>query len=447
MHKKIKHIIAASLVIGTVSGILPANNFILGTTKAYAATYKGASNGELSSLTLTRGSGSEIQLRDSYSGTEASLTGKSDYYIELNGSEGIQIAAEVQGSGYVVKTFTSTDKTEQGKDVEDYIKVDSSYTDVYLRTYKSEAAYEEAYSDGDVTNCQKTYIIHVKKPVVVSDEELFAEHAYLKSIYLSNGSINFSKNETSYNVNVNENAEEILVRATPEGDDYSVSINDYSVDKDSNFEKTIKLDKGNNTIKISVESDDSNMTYTLNVYRGNASASTTAANGTATSTTTSTTSNTQNFNIQSNTNKLNTWQNVDGKWKYIDGTGEALKNQWWFDKTTGINYYLKEDGYRATGWLNNNNNWYYLNENGEMKTGWVNVDKNWYYLNKSGAMEMGWLEDSAENWYYLDNSGAMKTGWVENSDGKWYYLDSTGKMIKNSTVNGYVLDSNGILAN
>ena len=441
MHKKIKHIIAASLVIGTVSGILPANNFILGTTKAYASTYKGASNGELSSLTLTRSTGSEIELRSSYYDTEAALTSQGDYYIELSGADGVNIAADVQGDGYIVKTFTSSDKTEQGKDIGEYVKVDSTYSDIYLRTYKSEAAYEEAYSNGDVTDCAKTYVIHVKKPVVVSDAELYAEHAYLGSIYLSNGSIDFSKTETSYNVNVNENVEEILVRATPEGDDYSVSINDYSVDKDSNFEKTIKLDKGNNTIKIDVESNDSTMTYTLNVYRGNASASATSTTGT------SATSNAQNFNIQSDTNKLNAWQSVDGKWKYIDGTGEALKNQWWFDKATGINYYLKEDGYRATGWLNNNNNWYYLNENGEMKTGWVSVDKNWYYLNKSGAMEMGWLEDSAGNWYYLDNSGAMKTGWVENSDGKWYYLDSTGKMIKDSTVSGYVLDSNGVLAN
>ena len=443
MHKKIKHIIAVSLVIGTVSGALPANNFILGTTEAYAATYKGASNGELSSLTITRGSGSEVELRDSYSGTEASLTGQGDYYIELNGSEGLDISADVQGSGYVVKTFTSSDKTEQGKNPGDYIKVDSTYSDIYLRTYKSENAYEEAYGNGDVTNCEKTYRIHVKKPVVVSDAELFAEHAYLRSIYLSNGSINFSKTQTSYNVNVNENAEEILVRATPEGDDYSVSINDYDTNKDNNYEQTIKLDKGNNTININVESNDSKMTYTLNVYRGNAPASTTSTTGTSTSTT----SDAQTFTIPSDTNKFNAWQTFDGKWKYIDGTGEVLKNQWWFDKSTGINYYLNEAGYRAIGWLNSNNNWYYFNENGEMKTGWVNVDKNWYYLNQSGAMKMGWLEDSTGNWYYLDSSGAMKNGWIENSDGKWYYLDSTGKMIKDSIVDGAKVGADGVWAN
>ena len=39
MHKKIKYIIAASLIICAASGVLPANNFILGSTKAYASSY------------------------------------------------------------------------------------------------------------------------------------------------------------------------------------------------------------------------------------------------------------------------------------------------------------------------------------------------------------------------------------------------------------------------
>lgn len=421
MHKKIKYIIAATLIIGAVSGILPANDFILGSTRASAATYKGASDGELSSLTITRSTGSEIELRDSYYGNEASLTSKNDYYIELTGADGFEISAQVKGSGYVVKAFTSASKTEEGENAGDYISVDSTYTNVYLRTYKSEEAYKEAYDDGDVTDCEETYVIHVKKPTVSSDEEEEAEDAYLRSIYLGNGSINFSKKETSYDLSVNEDVEEIVVRATPEEDYYSVSINDYSVDEDDDYEQTVKLDKGNNIIKINVEGDDDENTYTLNVYRGSKPASTTSTNAN---------SGAQTFTIQNSTGSLDAWQRVDGKWKYIDGTGAVLKNQWWFDKNTGINYYLKEDGERATGWFYNNNNWYYFNENGEMKTGWINVNKNWYYLNKSGAMKMGWLEDATGNWYYLDNSGAMKTGWVEDSNGKSYYLDSTGKMTK-----------------
>ena len=42
--------------------------------------------------------------------------------------------------------------------------------------------------------------------------------------------------------------------------------------KDDNFEKTISLDKGSNTININVEHDKEDTTYTLNVYRGKVSA-------------------------------------------------------------------------------------------------------------------------------------------------------------------------------
>ena len=442
MHNKVKHIIAASLVIGAVSGVLPADKFILGTTKAYASSYSGASNGELSSLTITRGNGNHIELRDSYSGDEISLTGQNDYYIELKGADGIDLSADVEGSGYVIKTFTSASKTEKGKDVGKYISINSTYTNIYLRTYKSEADYKDAYDDGDVTNCKETYVIHVKKPAAGdSEEEENTDYAYLRSIYLSDGNIDFSKKKTSYDVNVNENVAELVIRATPDDNDDLVEINDSSVEEDDNYEKTVSLNKGNNTVKIYVKNDDDDMTYTLNVYRGKIEASTTNTTGT------NSTAAAQTFTIQSETNKYNAWQRVDGKWKYIDGTGSVLKNQWWFDKNSGMNYYLNADGFRTTGWFSNNNNWYYFNENGEMKTGWVGIDKNWYFLSKSGVMKMGWLEDATGNWYYLDSSGAMKTGWVENSDGKWYYLDSTGKMIKDSTVSGYTLNKDGVLMN
>ena len=430
MHKKIKHIIAVSLIIGAVSGVLPANNFILGTTKAYAATYKSASTGALSSLTVSTSSNSELELRDTYTGDEVSLTGQSDYYVQLKSSRVIQINAGVKGSGYVVKAFTSGSKIEKGEDVGEDINIDSTYKNIYLRTYKSEADYKKAYDNGDVTDCEKAYVIHVKKLVAVSETEQDREYAYLQSIHLSDGSVSFSKNQTSYDVNVNEDVKEITVRATPEDNEDYVEINNSSAYEEDNYEKTISLNKGNNTIEIYVEhsdgENDEDITYTLNVYRGNIAASTTSA---------STTSNMQNFEIQSDINSLNVWQRVDGKWRYINGSGDVLKNQWWFDKNTQKNYYLKDDGYRTTGWLSNNNNWYYFNENGEMQTGWISVNKNWYYLNQSGTMKMGWLEDSTGNWYYLDNSGAMKTGWIENSDGSWYYLDSTGKMIENSKIN------------
>ena len=403
MHKKIKNIIAVTLIIGVFLCILPANSFIPGNIEAYASTYKSASDGELSSLTIRRSTGSEIELLDSYYGDEVPLSAKKDYYVELTGADGFEISADVKGSGYVVKQFTSADKKEKGEDVGEYIKIDSSSENIYLRTYKNDDAYKEAYDDDDVTDCEKTYVIHVKKPAVNSEEEEDTDHAYLKSMYLSDGDIDFSKSKYSYDVNVDENVKEIIIRATPEDDNDLVEINGQSVEEDNNYEKTVSLDKGHNTIEVYVENNDDKETYTLNVYRGKSSTLTASSIKTSTTSTT----NTQNFNVQSDIKKFNAWQSVDGKWKYIDGTGEALKDKWWFDKNTGKDYYLNEDGYRTTGWLYINNNWYYFSENGEMKTGWVYLDGNWYYLNKSGVMHTGWLQDSAGKWYYLDFAGKM----------------------------------------
>lgn len=270
------------------------------------------------------------------------------------------------------------------------------------------------------------------------DDDEDYQDAVLSGLYLSDGTIDFDPDDTEYNINVDKDVSEITIKAKPEDDDYIVKIGDTYVEEDDGYKTTIDLDEGKNTIEIYVESDDDDETYVLNIYRGDTAK--TVASKTKTTTTT------QTFSLPSETSKFNNWNRIDGKLKYLDGTGQVLKNKWWFDKATGINYYLKEDGSRATGWLQDNNNWYYLNENGEMKTGWVCINSNWYYLNSSGAMKMGWLEDSNGNWYYLDNTGAMKTGWVDDN-GSWYYLDATGKMIKNSTFNGYYLGADGTLAN
>lgn len=336
MHKKIKVIIATTLILGAVSGMLPANNFTLGgTTKAYASSHD--------------------------------------------------------------------------DDDDDY------------------------YYDDD-------------------DED---DTAYLEDIKLSEGDIDFYRTTYDYDVNVSKDTDRITITAEPEEDDYSVEVDGNYVDEDDDYERSVKLEKGNNTIKIVVENGDEKETYKLNIYRGETSSvattdtdkTTTQTSGTVTTGTSTSKTGVQNFKIENATKKFNAWNRIDGKLKYLDGTGQVLKNTWWFDKNTGINYYLDKDGARTTGWFNNNGNWYHFNENGEMQTGWICLNSNWYYLNKSGAMKMGWLEDSDGNWYYLDSNGAMKTGWLENTDGNWYYFDATGKMIKDSTINGYHLNLDGVLAN
>lgn len=46
------------------------------------------------------------------------------------------------------------------------------------------------------------------------------------------------------------------------------------------------------------------------------------------------------------------------------------------------------------------------------------------------------------NWYYYDGNGKIKTGWIYDK-GNWYYCYSNGVMAKNTTIDGYYLNSNG----
>jgi len=91
------------------------------------------------------------------------------------------------------------------------------------------------------------------------------------------------------------------------------------------------------------------------------------------------------------------------------------------------------------GWRDKND----VGNNGFHK-GWKNENGAWRYLDNDGKMKKGWLKDTDESWYYLDNDGNMKTSWFKDADGNWYYLDKNGKMNKNTTIDGYKLDANGV---
>ena len=88
-----------------------------------------------------------------------------------------------------------------------------------------------------------------------------------------------------------------------------------------------------------------------------------------------------------------------GTWKEINGTF----------------YYVQSDGGRATGWLQDGNDWYYLDPgNGAMKTGWVDIGGEWYYFrSSSGAMVTGMVNINGQNEYFDHN-------------GVWQYSETPG---------------------
>ena len=245
-----------------------------------------------------------------------------------------------------------------------------------------------------------------------------------------------SKKTTNYYLNVDENVNEILLRAIPNDNDATVELNKDELSKDDNYEKNIELNKGDNLYKIVVENDDDILTYTLNIYRGkeNNNKKDNSEN-----------SDTKSILGESNNSSTNVWRKKNGKLQYIDGTGQALKNKWWFNIYDGNNYYLDEEGYASIGWKSIKNKWYYFDTNGAMKTGWIQSEGKWYYLNKGGVMQTGWIKDSNKKWYYLGTDGAMKTGWIQDATGKWYYMNENGEMVQDTTVDGYKIDSDGHL--
>lgn len=68
-------------------------------------------------------------------------------------------------------------------------------------------------------------------------------------------------------------------------------------------------------------------------------------------------------------------------------------------------------------------------------------DSNGWWNTEGSSWSVGWKNIDGE-WYYFGNNGYMKTGWIQDGS-KWYYLYNSGAMAKDTTVNGYVLGSDG----
>ncbi|WP_160691117.1 cadherin-like beta sandwich domain-containing protein [Clostridium sp. C2-6-12] len=400
MNKNIKKIVAIALTVTAFSSVVPVANLDFINAKVYA------SSGDLTSIRVKNSDGDTIKTysEDSY---------KSRYevdYNELNDNETYyaktssnKITISTRGvSSSRVRIFKSRSSSARGIKPGNTIELTSgSTTTLTIRTYNDDpgtARYDDSY--------ESQYIIKVKCTGTSSETSTEDNgDVYLETLRLSEGELNFSKNTSTYNVNVNESVSELKITAKPdcdsdEYDDYDVKINGVTINESDDFKRTVSLlNKGKNEFKITVENDDhEKRTYTLNIYRGQ----TDVNNGV--------------------TDKTNQWVMVNGKWQYIDSIGNPVKNTWFYDRTLGKNYYLQPDG--------------------NMATGWIIYDGSWYYLGNDGAKKTGWQLYNG-TWYYLDFEGKMKTGWIMDVDGRYYYLYSNGAMAYSTTIGGYRLGSNG----
>ena len=149
--------------------------------------------------------------------------------------------------------------------------------------------------------------------------------------------------------------------------------------------------------------------------------------------------------------KIYGWQQVGGKWYYLDADNQEKPGLMLADckkKIGNAIYFFDKSGAMQTGWARRPEGWYYTNAGGAMLTGWQKIENKWYYLDadnqenpglmladcgkkigsatyffdKSGAMPVGWVR-RPEGWYYTNAGGAMLTGWQKIGN-KWYYLDA-----------------------
>ena len=141
----------------------------------------------------------------------------------------------------------------------------------------------------------------------------------------------------------------------------------------------------------------------------------------------------------------NTTNGTGGVTNAPDGT--YFKDGWL--KWNNVWYLFDANGLMLTGWRQKNGYWYYMNDSGAMITGWVKSGDYWYYCNPNdggpeGAMVTNSWVTVGGLTYFINPSGIMVEGWYE-VEGNWYYFQpGSGQKLVNTTVNGFVLDANGI---
>ena len=81
------------------------------------------------------------------------------------------------------------------------------------------------------------------------------------------------------------------------------------------------------------------------------------------------------------------------------------------DKT----YYRTYRGRHMPGWQEIDGKWYYLDpfDEGAMVTGWQKVGDGLFYLASDGSRHSGWLTQDENTYYMLPEDGRAATGWME----------------------------------
>lgn len=141
------------------------------------------------------------------------------------------------------------------------------------------------------------------------------------------------------------------------------------------------------------------------------------------------------------------WRKEGDYWYFRYPDGNMQKNGWlkWNDKW----YLFDNSGRMLTGWQQTGGYWYFLNDSGDMKTGWIKSSNLWYYLNPNDGGPEGsmvkncWLTINGKI-YFINENGVMVEGWYKVVNDFYYFYPGDGSKAVNTTIDGFVLDANGV---
>lgn len=483
MHKSIKRVIACTLAIAAVSAVTPIKSMDLMITKAYASD---SSKAYLSDIDVDHGSLSFSKTDTSYTVRVGSsvddiridTSADSDYEVTIDGYSGDSHTVDLSRGDNRIRIKVSDKKG---------VKDPTTYYLNIIRGYSSDYDYDHYY-DHDYDY----------------DHNHYDDDIYLDSITVSQGTLNFYKDISGYTVNVDSSVNEINIRAVPEYNHDTVSIDGNIVDENDNYKKTISLNQGTNVIIVSVEDDNEKRSYKLYVNRGAASSTATAGkvdteqdsiyldnllidNGNkpiyfsrrVTSYDVNVDSSCSEIVIKAEPEdsgdvvrvnddrvdsyyrkivKLNEGKN-EIKVKISNEDDSFSDNRDYKDnyekRIYTINVYRGSKSTSTTStnvttkanqWVNVMGRWQYNDSLGNaLINTWYSDRSNGkvYYLDSQGYMSTGWINPNG-TWYYLDENGVRQSGWKQ-INGKWYYFDAEGKMASNTTIGGYKLGADGAM--
>lgn len=479
MNKKIKRIIAFTLMVAAISTVGPSNYINLITTKAYASS---SSRAYLNDIDVNHGSLSFSDTKTSYTvkvgssvdDIDIDVSADSDYEVTIDGHDGKSRNIDLDHGNNSIR-----------------IRVKDTTGDKDPITYYLKVIRGSSSSDDDDYDYDNNY-----------------GNIYLEDLTLNQGTIDFSRRKSKYTVNVPETLDKIEIKARPEYVGDEVSIDGKIVDEDDNYKRNVSLNQGTNIIRVTVaddNNDDNYRTYTLYINRGT---NTTITNSGVSDTEQDSiylrdllidNGNTYlgftrkvtlyNVNVSQRCDEIiikaeseNSGDVARVNGDKVDSSNKKLvklnegKNEIkvkvsnedddfdnnrdyddnYEERTYTINVYRGGGSTaiadstnitkKADQWINVMGKWQYNDSLGNaLVNTWYSDRSNGkvYYLDSQGYMTTGWINPGG-SWYYLDENGVRQSGWRQ-VNGKWYYLDAQGKMLYNTTVGGYKLGYDGAM--